>query len=215
MYKNNKRKKQNNCLICFNSLYEEISIKSIFSINQCICDRCLDKFISINKIQFINGVETLFLYNYNDFFKTLLYQYKGCYDVELKDVFLYKYKNFINRKYKNYVIVYPPSNESENIKRKFMHIKEITSCLKLKSIDAFYKKIEYKQSAQTYQNRTQIKEIIKVKNKLNNQKYLIVDDVYTSGNTLKTIIHLLIKNGIKKEDIKAIILSKKTDFVEL
>ena len=96
MYKNNKRKKQNNCLICFNSLYEEISIKSIFSINQCICDRCLDKFISINKTQFINGVETLFLYNYNDFFKTLLYQYKGCYDVELKDVFLYKYKNFIS-----------------------------------------------------------------------------------------------------------------------
>ena len=187
----------------------------MFSINQCICDKCLDKFNCINKMQIINGVETLFLYNYDDYFKTLLYQFKGCYDIELKDVFLYKYKNYINHKYKNYVIVYPPSNKSENIKRGFIHIKEITSCLKLKSIDAFYKNIEYKQSEQTYQMRSQIKEIIKVKNKLNKQKYLIVDDVYTSGNTLKTIIQLLVKNGIKKEDIKAIILSKKSDFVEL
>ena len=145
----------------------------------------------------------------------MLYQYKACYDIELKDVFLYKYKKIINKKYKNYVVIYPPSNKSENLKRGFIHIKEITSCLKLKSVDMFIKNKEYKQSDQKFMDRNQIQNIICLKNKIDKQKYLIVDDVYTSGNTLKTIIHLLNKNGIKNEDIKAIILSKKSDFVEL
>lgn len=215
MHKDNKRKKQNNCVVCFKSFYEEVSFKSVFSFNHCICDNCLQKFKSIDKITTICGIQTTFLYEYNDFFKSLLYQYKACYDIELKDVFLYKYKKIINKKYKNYVVIYPPSNKSENVKRGFIHIKEITSCLKLKSVDMFIKNKEYKQSDQKFMDRNQIQNIICLKNKIDKQKYLIVDDVYTSGNTLKTIIHLLNKNGIKKEDIKAIILSKKSDFVEL
>lgn len=215
MHKDNKRKKQNNCVVCFKSFYEEVSFKSVFSFNHCICDNCLQKFKSIDKITTICGIQTTFLYEYNDFFKSLLYQYKACYDIELKDVFLYKYKKIINKKYKNYVVIYPPSNKSENVKRGFIHIKEITSCLKLKSVDMFVKNKEYKQSDQKFMDRNQIQNIICLKNKIDKQKYLIVDDVYTSGNTLKTIIHLLNKNGIKNEDIKAIILSKKSDFVEL
>ena len=135
MHKDNKRKKQNNCVVCFKSFYEEVSFKSVFSFNHCICDNCLQKFKSIDKITTICGIQTTFLYEYNDFFKSLLYQYKACYDIELKDVFLYKYKKIINKKYKNYVVIYPPSNKSENLKRGFIHIKEITSCLKLKSVD--------------------------------------------------------------------------------
>lgn len=215
MHKDNKRKKQNNCVVCFKSFYEEVSFKSVFSFNHCICDNCLQKFKHIDKITTICGIQTTFLYEYNDFFKSLLYQYKACYDIELKDVFLYKYKKIINKKYKNYVVIYPPSNKSENVKRGFIHIKEITSCLKLKSVDMFIKNKEYKQSDQKFMDRNQIQNIICLKNKIDKQKYLIVDDVYTSGNTLKTIIHLLNKNGIKNEDIKAIILSKKSDFVEL
>lgn len=215
MHKDNKRKKQNNCVVCFKSFYEEVSFKSVFSFNHCICDNCLQKFKSIDKTTTICGIQTTFLYEYNDFFKSLLYQYKACYDIELKDVFLYKYKKIINKKYKNYVVIYPPSNKSENVKRGFIHIKEITSCLKLKSVDMFIKNKEYKQSDQKFMDRNQIQNIICLKNKIDKQKYLIVDDVYTSGNTLKTIIHLLNKNGIKNEDIKAIILSKKSDFVEL
>ena len=48
-----------------------------------------------------------------------------------------------------------------------------------------------------------------------NAKYLIVDDIFTSGSTLKTIISLLNKKGVKKENIKALIIFKVADFVEL
>ena len=62
-----------------------------------------------------------------------------------------------------------------------------------------------------------IKDIIKIKNNKidTNKKYLIIDDIYTSGSTLKTIISLLIKKGVKKANIKALIIFKVADFVEL
>ena len=45
-------------------------------------------------------------------------------------------------------------------------------------------------------------------------KILIVDDIYTSGSTLKTIIKLLINKGIKKENIEALIICKTKNNVE-
>ena len=41
----------------------------------------------------------------------------GFVDVELKDVFLYKFKNKIRLKYFNYIVIYPPSNEIDNINK--------------------------------------------------------------------------------------------------
>lgn len=217
MHFSNYVKKQGYCLICFKDLNNDVSFSFLFSFNKVICNKCINKFKFINKIEFVNGIEATFLYEYDTFFKTLLYQYKGCYDIALKDVFLYKYKDVINKKYKGYTIIYPPSYALENNKRGFVHIKEIVSILKLKNKELFIKIENHKQSSYSYKNRSQISKYIKLKNSnlLTDKKYLIVDDVYTSGQTLKTIINILIKNKVKKENIKALILSKTPDSVEL
>lgn len=217
MHQGNYRKKQECCLICFTPFSNYVSICNTFSINKIICDKCLKKFNKINKHELIDKVDTWFLYSYNSFAKSLLYKYKGCYDVVLKDAFFNEYKSLIKRKYKNHIIVFPPSNKQDDINRGFTHIEKIIDCLNMKHENLFYKEIDYKQSSIHYTKRYLIKNIIKMKNiKIDvNAKYLIVDDIFTSGSTLKTIISLLNKKGVKKENIKALIIFKVADFVEL
>ena len=217
MHQENYRKKQECCLICFTPFSNYVSICNTFSINKIICDKCLKKFNKINKHELIAKVDTWFLYSYNSFAKSLLYKYKGCYDVVLKDAFLNEYKSLIKRKYKNHIIVFPPSNKQDDINRGFTHIEKIIDCLNMKHENLFYKEIDYKQSSMHYTKRYLIKNIIKMKDiKIDvNAKYLIVDDIFTSGSTLKTIISLINKKGVKKENIKALIIFKVADFVEL
>ena len=218
MHKEIKTKKQGYCLICFKSLFENVSLHTLIFPNHLICEECKNKFKRINHIDYINGVKVTFLYEYNQFMKDLIYQYKGCYDIVLKDVFLSEFKNKIKRKYKNYIVIFPPSNKNEDTKRGFNHIEKIIECLKLKNDYLFIKEKEVKQSSQLYKNRKNIEKIIKLKsNKIidTNKSYLIIDDIYTSGATLKTLINILLSKGVKKEQINAIIIAKTADFVEL
>lgn len=216
MYKSNNIKKQGSCLICFNDLLDSVSLTNIFSLNK-ICDKCLNSFKHLNIHKKIIGTDVWFLYEYNAFIKKLIYQYKGCYDIELKDVFLNKYKKIIKRKYKGYTIIFPPSNKEDNLARGFLHIEEIIKTLKMKYEILFYKKENYKQSNLKYNERKNVEHIIDVidKKKITNKKYLIFDDIYTSGSTLKTIIKILLKNNVKKENISSIIIAKTPDFVEI
>jgi len=202
--------KNNVCKICFKNLNEKISFSSFLMAKKIICDDCLKKFVKINKKTRIKNVETTFLYEYDDFFRHLLYLYKGCYDIELKDVFLYEYKHMINKKYHGFTVIYPPSSDIDNKNRGFIHMEEIAKTLNLKEQNIFYKSKEYKQSSHVFALRRYIKDYIKLKPNMlyNTKKYLIIDDVYTSGSTINTIIDILLAHHIKPNNIACIILSK-------
>lgn len=207
---------KNQCLICFKSFNDNCSLSNFFSFNKIICNKCLSQFKILNLQVKIHGIETWFLYEYNQFLRKLIYQYKGCYDIVLKDVFFYQFLKKIKQKYHHYIIVYPPSNEEDDQKRGFRHIEKMIECLHMPHLNLFYKKISYKQSANYYKNRQKIASIIDIfPIKLDlNKKYLIVDDIFTSGATLKTIIKLLLNKGLKENQIKALILSKTANNVD-
>ena len=76
----------NKCLVCDEVIEDNFS--SLFCDNCAICYKCFNKFESRNSKFIINSVKGLILYKYNDFFREILYRYKGCYDYALKDVFL-------------------------------------------------------------------------------------------------------------------------------
>ena len=198
------------CKICFKNIYDKMDFSTLLSTNSLICPKCMSKFKLLNTKEKVLGVETWFLYEYNQLVRKLIYQYKGCYDIELKDIFLYKFKDKIKRIYKGYTIIFPPSNSKEDEKRGYLHIEQIIKTLNMKYEVLFYKKREYKQSSNHYYERQKVKDYIEIidKNKIKNIKYLIVDDIYTSGSTLKTIISLLIKNKVDKNNIKAIVIAK-------
>lgn len=101
-----------------------------------------------------------------------------------------------------------PSFYKDDIRREFNHVIEAFDSLKLPYLHLIEKIDEYKQSDQKYKDRTNISKHLKVSDleKVRNKKILLVDDVVTTGSTLKAAISL-IKRG-KPKDIKILTIAK-------
>ena len=178
----------NKCLIC-NDVIEE-NFSSLFCEEKQICYSCFCKFERRNAKFVIKGVQGIVLYKYNEFFKDVLFRYKGCYDYALKEVFLAYRLNQLKRQYRGYSVVLAPSNKESEIKRGFNHLEEIFKQIKLPIIKCFIKTKKWKQSEKKKEERVNIQKVIKIdKSCLKGVKrVLIVDDVLTTGSTIKALI---------------------------
>ena len=151
------------------------------------------------------------LYNYDDQIKEKLYQFKGCFDIELGKVFLEYYLMYLRIKYFGYILVPAPSYKTSDEERGFNHVVEIFSSLKMKMCRCIHKINDIKQSDLSAKERQNIGKNLIIKNgeELTNKKVLIVDDVFTTGSTIKAMINLTEKYKPKK--IKILVLSKTLD----
>lgn len=203
------------CKVCKEEK-ENILLHDIFGLNKyCMCYSC---FISLNpqiRNYRIKGFRITTLYDYKSKMKEIIYLFKGCYDYELKDVFLDYYYELIIKKYRGYCIASVPSNKEEDEKRGFNHVEEIFKCLPIKTIKCFSKKKYWKQSDCSFEERKKIRDIIEIDSMALSKikKILIVDDIVTSGNTLLACANLVRKNRIKKIKLLAIAkVSKGVNF---
>lgn len=195
------------CKVCF----KEIKGKSFFSFitkKSSLCDNCFEKFDTYFHSFSVDNTKAMAIYKYDEQMKQLLYQFKGCFDYELKDIFLERYKWYLRIKYYGYTLVGAPSHIDDNNERGFNHVKEIYSQLKLPFLDILIKNSKEKQTDLNYEKRQNIKDKITIENGINlfNKKILLVDDVFTTGATIKACIKLLKQNGAKK--IKVLVLAK-------
>ena len=197
-----------NCKLCF----EKIHFNGINALikNRMICQKCYNGFELINKKEYINGIEVRYLYEYNDFLKMNIYLLKGCYDIELKDIFLDRWKYILRLIYKGYLLVPVPSYFESDNKRGFNHVEEIFSSIKLKSNKCLKKTKDIKQANLSKKQREKIDKVLIIENGeiLKGKKVLIVDDIYTTGSTLNACINLVRKYYPKV--LKCLILCKKT-----
>ena len=151
---------------------------------------------------------TVKIYYYDEYLQGLIYQFKGCFDIELKNIFLERYVRELNLFYKGYYVLPAPSFEEDNLKRGFNHVKEIFGSLKLPMLDILVKTEKFKQADHNYVERKNIAKYLALKEKeiLKNKNILIVDDIYTTGSTIRSIISLLKDSGVKK--IKILVICK-------
>ena len=193
-------KPTNICKVCFNE-FESLSKKEE------ICPDCFNKFECIYETFSICNVNVLAIYRYNNFFKSLLYQFKGCNDIELKNVFLEYQRVYLKLKFYGYYIVYIPSSMEDDKKRGFNHVKEMFRSLNLKSIDCLRKKYKFKQSSLSKKEREKIIDKLEVIDGklITGKKILIVDDVLTTGSSIKAAIKLITKYHPKL--IKVLVLA--------
>lgn len=79
--------------------------------------------------------------------------------------------------------------------------------------NGLYKKVDYKQSDQSYTQRAGIRDVIGLRGGafLKNKKILLLDDVMTSGQTIKTCLDLIEKE--KPQKIEILILSMKEKYL--
>lgn len=161
----------------------------------------------INLKETIDGVSGEIIYAYDDFIRDILFRFKGCDDIELKDVFFERRALLFHLKYKDYTLINVPSNKSEDERRGYNHVVKMFEQLKLPILSVVHKKIEFKQSDLTSKQRKDIINKLQIDNvDLRNKKILIIDDVTTTGNTLKAMISLI--KDKKPRDIKFLIMSK-------
>ena len=156
-------------------------------------------------------MEGLSIYHYDDHIRKLLFTFKGCYDIELKNVFLCRYLPYLKMKYRGYVVVPAPSSKIDDEKRGFNHVKEIYKSLGLPMFDVLEKNKVDKQSSKSKKKRLNIEKVIEGKNIeiINGKKVLVVDDIYTTGATMFKCIEV-VKEAHPK-DIKVLVVAKTID----
>ena len=197
------------CKICFRPI-EQNSFHSLIFKHPTICHDCLLKFGPVlNKFK-IDDVECFHLYFYNEKVQEILYQFKGCKDYELKTVFLEYYLYYLNIVFKGYEIIPAPSSKSSDKERGFNHVEEMFKNLHLKMNKCIHKTKQRKQADLTTKEREKIGLYLKIDNvDLTGKKILLVDDVFTTGSTIKSMIKLVKEKGAKK--IKVLLMSKTID----
>lgn len=206
MYQSNSKRQ---CLICHQSIDLAINIYYLYQ-NPLICLECLSQLEVIEEHSFINQYPMTVYYVYNEFFRKLLFQYKAQYDIALYPIFFMLYQREINERYDDYMIVPLVSSQVDDQRRGFSPIETMLQDFHQEKFTGLYKAKDYKQTKQ--KNRTAIFDILKIRDGhlLENQKVLIIDDVITSGNTIKAVLALI--EPFHPQLIEIIVLSKKIDY---
>ena len=177
------------CLICFKEIGKQPSLYHLCH-QSSLCFNCLNQFTIYNQQHLFHGYPLTILYHYNDFFKQILFQYKGQGDYALKDAFLNAFYDFKIR-YRRHLIAIVPSSKQDDQRRGFNPNEMIVRSFSNNIFAGLYKSAAYKQTSQN--DRSQVKKIIKIKdgNMLTNRDVVIFDDVITSGNTIIACANLI------------------------
>ena len=180
------------CKICFEPILD-VSFYSLINRKNILCETCFSsfnaKFIHFN----IDSIKGLSIYEYDSTIKDLIFKFKGCYDIELKEVFLSRYLLYLKLLFKGYNIVPIPSYFIDDERRGFNHVIEIFSGLNLPMLKIIVKTKNHKQAKSKRKERLSSKknfEIIDGK-LVTGKKILIVDDVYTTGSSVRAVIDLI------------------------
>ena len=195
------------CLICFKKIKIN-DICRLFNDSIDICRSCQTemepKFIAFKA----EGYSAVAIYEYNAIIKKLVYQYKGCYDYVLNQVFLNMYAKELKIRYSDYLIVPVPSFKKDDETRGFNHVIEIFKNIGLNMLDILIKTEKHKQAISTVNERREVYKVLELKERvdLRKKKVLIVDDIYTTGSTMKSEINLIEKLNPKK--ISVLVMAK-------
>ncbi len=191
------------CLYCDKNI-SRYSLYSLLIEKDKLCIDCRkDMKLEIYEFK-LDDLECISFYKYDSLFKTILLQYKECYDEALSTVFLYRIDLMIGLMFLGYRVVYVPSSMAKKEKRGFDHLRLIFEGMNFKIVDGLRMKRELVQEG---------KDLIQRKEMCDNYYYdgeyidklLIVDDVCTTGSSLLGVYGAF--KG-KARVIRALVLAK-------
>ena len=159
----------------------------------------------------VDGYKALAFYEYSEFIKRQIYVYKGCFDYEMKDRVLNLFIKEIKMYYQGYKIIPAPSYFKDDETRGFNHVVEVFKQLGLDMCQIVTKTERFKQAEKSAKERQSICKHLSLTSNTSLSKYkvLIVDDIYTTGATMKSMIKLI--ESLHPKDIKVLVLVKTKD----
>ena len=213
----------NNCLLCNQNINQKINLDFVFSIKPVelshVCSKCIRKFkkvegkichycsrpMAVNKCQDCNRWNDDFvnhsLYEYNAEMKQYFSDYKFQGDYWLRKVFQQEFSEFLIKSIKKEEIIVPiPVDQSTWKQRGFNQVIGLIENLDYQDILISHRTA--KQKHQFQNNRAKrLMNVNQFSLKNNNiilpQSAIIVDDIYTTGTTIRHVRDCLKQNGVQ------------------
>lgn len=181
------------CKLCFQPIGEK-NLDELLFYHDVLCIECRKKWEKCRQMRKIEGYRVISSYSYNQAFASVLFQYKECYDEALFDVFLKRERWKLSILFHGYTLCGMPSRLSKQQERGFSHLQKMFSELSLPYIEPFEKIGEVDQKQRSKLERLEIINELCLKSSIDlPRKIVLVDDVCTSGNTLKAALSILPK----------------------
>ena len=200
------------CLNCHKSIREEGTFLEMFYVDDVLCKTCRSKMTRYVKTINLDGLQVEGLYLYSDLVRDLIIQYKEYKDEALFPLFLWKDIKRLKKKYKDYVIVCLPSSQQASHQRGFDHVKLMFEMLDLEMVDVLYKSQDIFQKQMKLSQRKDIGKYLRIKDewRIEGKKVLLVDDIITSGETIKAADKLVSQYA---KEVKGLVISYNTRYL--
>ncbi|MBQ6221555.1 MAG: ComF family protein [Solobacterium sp.] len=201
------------CLMCGKKI-EEQGFSGLFYQEDLLCGECRGEWQKDGTYHSFGDFRVYTSYIYNDAFSSCLLQFKECGDEALMDVFLYKIKNELRKKYHGYTWLLMPSTAENEERRGFHHLKEMFGSLHMPVMEPFEKDSDEIQKKLSYEERQKMSSRIRLKKNIRiPPKVVLADDIVTTGATMRGARNALAGRKIKIAYYAVAYVEKKQAFL--
>ncbi|MFC5604093.1 ComF family protein [Sporosarcina koreensis] len=201
-----------NCLLCEQKIASTPSWQSLFAIEKTslICESCSKSFERVDIKEEGDVVDLVTsIYTYNEPMRKYLHQYKFLQDVALAGVFANELWKVLTRK--DAIIVPIPMHPQKKIERTFAHVEEPLVAARIPFEDLLIKTNNEVMGEKTREERLAMRNLFSIKHgsEIRKTTYILVDDIYTTGTTLRHAATVLKEAGAERVEAITLIRAER------
>lgn len=189
------------CLLCDKPLHDQPTWQHFLGIQKdtSACPICLEKFERIDQVIEDDQLDSVHsLYAYNEAAREYFHQFKFMQDVALAQIFAPSLRSVLNDSKK--IIVPIPMHPINKRKRTFSQVDALLEAAKIPYQSLLEKTTESVMGEKSRSERLAMTELFCVTADIrsNEAVYVLVDDIYTTGTTLRHAAEALKQRGVQR-----------------